>query len=125
MRKSYPLGPYGLTLVLATLAIVSMALQWHFNWDALVAQSAEQHEGIPAFYTIWSTYWAAVWENLQSEFWQLFTFVVLTTYLVHKGSHESRDGQDKFEADVQMRLDAISRRLDALQNRLNRPDDRR
>ena len=36
-------------------------------------------------------------ENWQSEFLQLLTFVVATAYLIHKGSHESKDGQQKVE----------------------------
>lgn len=125
MRRGYPLGPYGLSLVLFLLAAAAMGMYWHFNWDALVAQAAEQGEGPPAFYTIWSVYWSGVWENLLSEWWQLFTFVVLTTFLVHRGSHESRDGQDEFEAETRETLKAINRRLDALHNRLNTPQDQR
>ena len=36
--------------------------------------------------------------NWQSEFLQLLAFVVLTTYFIHRGSHESRDGDDELKA---------------------------
>lgn len=58
-------------------------------------------EFLPAFL-------AATLENWQSEFLQLLTFVVLTSFLVHKGSHKSKD------SDEQMRqvLRRIERRLE-------------
>lgn len=82
---------YGLSITLFGLALMAMVLQWHFTWDMLVA---EAEGSTPAFDLIWSTYWANVWENLQSEWWQLFTFVILTAYLYHKGSHESKDADE-------------------------------
>ena len=37
-------------------------------------------------------------ENWQSEFLQLFAFVVLAALFVHKGSAESKDSDDRVEA---------------------------
>jgi hypothetical protein len=37
-------------------------------------------------------------ENWQSEFLQLFSFVVLAALYIHKGSAESKDGEEKLEA---------------------------
>jgi SNF2 family DNA or RNA helicase len=34
-------------------------------------------------------------ENWQSEFLQLFSFVVLATYLIHKGSPQSKDSDEE------------------------------
>lgn len=39
-------------------------------------------------------------ENWQSEFLQLFAFVVLAAMYIHKGSAESRDGEEKLEASL-------------------------
>jgi hypothetical protein len=39
-------------------------------------------------------------ENWQSEFLQLFSFVVLAALYVHKGSGESKDGDEKLEASL-------------------------
>jgi hypothetical protein len=36
-------------------------------------------------------------ENWQSEFLQLFSFVVMSALLIHKGSAESRDSDDRME----------------------------
>ena len=43
-------------------------------------------------------FWSRTLENWQSEFLQLLTFVVLTTYLYHKGSHESKDSDEEMQA---------------------------
>jgi hypothetical protein len=49
--------------------------------------------------------------ELESEFLQLLTFVVLTTFLIHRNSHESRDSDDR----MQQSLDRIEKRLKALE----------
>lgn len=41
------------------------------------------------------TFLSATLENWQSEFLQLFSFVVLATYFIHKGSPQSRDSEDE------------------------------
>lgn len=46
------------------------------------------------------SFWASTLENWQSEFLQLLTFVVLTTYLIHRHSHESRDTNDEMAASI-------------------------
>ena len=37
-------------------------------------------------------------ENWQSEFLQLFSFVVISALLIHRGSAESKDGDERMEA---------------------------
>jgi hypothetical protein len=54
---------------------------------------------------------AATFENWQSEFLQLLTFVILTAYLIHRGSHESKDSDDEMMAI----LKRIERRVQALE----------
>jgi hypothetical protein len=49
----------------------------------------------------------ATFENWQSEFLQLLAFVVLTSFLIHRGSHESKDGDDELRAT----LDRVEARL--------------
>ena len=36
-------------------------------------------------------------ENWQSEFLQLFSFVVMSALLIHRGSAESKDSDDRIE----------------------------
>lgn len=47
-------------------------------------------------------------ENWQSEFLQLFSFVVLAALLIHRGSGESKDGDDRMEES----LKRIEKKLD-------------
>lgn len=39
-------------------------------------------------------------ENWQSEFLQLFSFVVFSAVLIHRGSAESKDSDDRMEASL-------------------------
>ena len=52
-------------------------------------------------------------ENWQSEFLQLFSFVVFSAVLIHRGSAESRDGDDRMEETLQR----IEKKLDELESR--------
>src|SRR3954469_15276574 len=40
-------------------------------------------------------------QNWQSEFLELASFVVLSSFLIHKGSPESKDGEDKMQATLE------------------------
>jgi hypothetical protein len=103
---------YSLSLVLAALFLVSWGLQTWTGWVEFVAeqQALEQEAAVfGAGGYVWS--WGqATFENWQSEFLQLLAFVVLTTSLIHRGSHESKDTDEAMQA----QLDRIERRLAAL-----------
>ncbi len=77
---------YSLSITLATMFLVSWATQ-------AVVQFFVLHDKAGKF-------WEATFENWQSEFLQLLTFVVLTTYLIHKDSGESKDSDERLEAKV-------------------------
>jgi Domain of unknown function (DUF6766) len=62
------------------------------------------------FWDFFPAFWQATLENWQSEFLQLFFFVVLTSFLIHRGSPESRDGTDEMQA----KLDRIEKQLSEL-----------
>ncbi len=79
---------YGLSITLAGLFLASWLAQ------ALVQIPQEG----------WHQFWISTLENWQSEFLQLFTFVVLTSFLIHKGSHESKDSQDRMESKIDVLL---------------------
>lgn len=100
---------YGLSIVLGILFLVSWGLQTWTGWVAFAAEEATHGQAAQVFGNggyVW--HWAgATMENWQSEFLQLLTFVVLTSFLIHKGSHESKDGDEELKAmikDVQKRL---------------------
>jgi hypothetical protein len=86
---------YSLSIVLAALFLTSWGLQTWAGWNHFRAEQAAHGEPSEIFGAsgyVWQ--WAATtMENWQSEFLQLLTFVVLTTFLIHRGSHESRDSE--------------------------------
>ena len=55
--------------------------------------------------------WECTPENWQSGFLQLFSFVVLSAYFIHKGSAVSKDSDEQ----MQKSLDRIEKRLKALE----------
>jgi hypothetical protein len=107
------LRDYGLGVVLAGLFIGSWILQTVSGWVEYVAQqeangTSAQIFGTAGYFWPWMQ---ATFENWQSEFLQLFSMAVLTAFLLHKGSTESKDG----EAELRLQLAAIRLQLDALQ----------
>ena len=97
---------YSLSLVLGALFLVSWLVQTVAGWFWYVSEQ-EQHEQAPQAFGPDGYFWTwlqATMENWQSEFLQLLTFVVLTSFLIHKGSHESRDEQDLMKAQIELIL---------------------
>jgi hypothetical protein len=106
---------YSLSLVLAALFLGAWVLQTVLGWYEFKAEQTEHGQAAHWFGAegyIWN--WGrATFENWQSEFLQLLTFVVLTSVLIHKGSHESKDSDERLQAAV----DRIEQRLAALDAR--------
>ncbi len=100
---------YSLSIVLIALFLLSWALQTWSGWRHFAGEQAQHGEGahwLGRDGYIWQ--WAeATFENWQSEFLQLLTFVVLTAHLIHRGSHESKDSDERMQA----QLDRIERKL--------------
>jgi hypothetical protein len=100
---------YSLSIVLAALFLVSWTLQTWAGWHKFAAGQREHQQVAEVFGQsgyVWE-WMAATMENWQSEFLQLLTFVVLTAFLIHRGSHESRDSDDEMKAT----LERIEQRL--------------
>jgi hypothetical protein len=94
---------YSLSLVLAAMFIASWLVQTLAGWVQFVSEQA-QHEQAAALFGPdgYAWHWLeATFENWQSEFLQLFTMVVLTTFLIHRHSHESRDSQDQMQEQIE------------------------
>jgi hypothetical protein len=104
---------YNLSIVLFGLFLVSWIGQTWVGWIEFVAQQSEHGQAASAFGQngyLWP--WAqATLENWQSEFLQLFCMVVFTAFLIHRGSAESKDSNDRMEQTLQR----IERRLAALE----------
>lgn len=107
------LRDYGLAVALAVLFLFSWIIQSLAGWVEFVARQTSHGETPQLFGGsgyLW-TWLEATFENWQSEFLQLFTMVVLTAFLIHKGSSESKDSDDE----MLLQLSAMRDQLDELQ----------
>ena len=97
---------------MGSLFVASFILHALFGWWQYVADQAAA--GAAASIWGWDGYvvYFAEWtfQNWQSEFLEVLLLIVLTASLIHRGSHESKDGEDEMKA----ALGRIERRLDAM-----------
>jgi hypothetical protein len=105
---------YSLSIALAILFLLSWVLQTWTGWMEYAAEQYGHGEspemfGASGYIWVWGR---STFENWQSEFLQLLTFVVLTSFLVHRGSHESKDSDDKMQAQLQR----IEQRLERIES---------
>ena len=82
-----------LTLALMALFAASLVGQWLTGWS--VANDDLQRHGRPLIgavaFLLDPLFISTVFENWESEFLQMSVYVVLTAYLVQRGSSESKD----------------------------------
>jgi hypothetical protein len=91
-----------LSVILLALFFLSLIGQFYFQYRREVDQAMVHGEPAPPIGSaqFLDSFFASVFENWQSEFFQVFAFVVLTAYFIHRGSHESADGNDEMAADI-------------------------
>jgi len=92
--REFALGLILMVLFFATW-VAHLIAEWQVFTDEQLAQGAEPQIG--DFVTEFAK---ATLENWQSEFLQLFSFVVLAALYIHKGSAESKDGEENIEASL-------------------------
>jgi hypothetical protein len=93
-------------LFLGTLVAQAIAGQANFNNEQL--QHGGQQIGIWAYVTS-AQYGAAVLENWQSEYLQFTLFILVTVWLIQRGSPESKEpGKEGKESDEEQKLGAHS-----------------
>ena len=92
--REFALGLILMFLFFATW-VAHLIAEWQVFTDEQLAQGAEPQIG--DFVTEFAK---ATLENWQSEFLQLFSFVVLAALYIHKGSAESKDGEENIEASL-------------------------
>ena len=93
---------YGFAWVTAALFVITLSGHWIFGWFAYVnEQRALQQPADLAGYTV--EMMRDTLENWQSEFLQLLWQVAGLAILLHVGSPQSKEGDDRMEA----KLDAI------------------
>jgi hypothetical protein len=110
MTERRPLGDYGLSIALGGLFVMSWAGQF-VSQVALVQHEAEAHGQEFEWSEFWTSFGQSTLENWQSEFLQLFSFVVLATYLIHRDSPQSRDGDDQIKEQLD-RIESLLRETD-------------
>jgi hypothetical protein len=104
---------FGLSIAFCVLFLVSWAAQGVTEWSSF-AQEQRVHGEPVEISDFVVAFGQSTFENWQSEFLQLFSFVVLAALLIHRGSAESKDGEDEILASVkriESRLDHLERRL--------------
>jgi hypothetical protein len=88
---------FGLSLGFCVLFFVSWAAQGVAEWQTFTDEQ-KTHGEKPEVGDFVAQFSQATLENWQSEFLQLFSFTVMASVLIHKGSAESRDGDDQIQA---------------------------
>lgn len=110
-KKNYKINRiwknYNLSIVLAILFFAAWLAQFLVQIKK-VKNDALEKGSVFQWNQYWPEFWSSTLENWQSEFLQLFTFVILTSFLIHKNSAESRDSSDRLER----KLDAILSHLE-------------
>ena len=100
---------FGLSLAFCGLFFVSWIAQGIAEWGSYRAeQVAHGEQATLGGYTV--EFGQSTLENWQSEFLQLFSFVVLSALLIHRNSAESKDSDERMEE----KIDKIAKRLDEL-----------
>jgi hypothetical protein len=98
---------FGLSISFLTLFLVSWIAQAVAEWGTFIREE-RAHGDTPRVSDFFVQFGQSTFENWQSEFLQLFSFVVFAAILIHHGSAESRDGEDRIEQAVKR----IEKRLD-------------
>jgi hypothetical protein len=84
---------YSLGIILAALWLGSWILQFMFQLP-LEMEQAKEHGQAFEWGAFFVSFFKDTFENWQSEFLQVLTFVVLTKYFVFKGSNESKQPKE-------------------------------
>jgi hypothetical protein len=100
---------FGLSLVFCGFFLLSWVAQAFAEWG-VYAQEARAHGEAVVVSDYLVQFGQSTLENWQSEFLQLFSFVVFSAVLIHKGSAESKDSDEEMQA----ALKRIEKRLDEL-----------
>jgi hypothetical protein len=90
---------FSLGLLLMVLFFVTWVGQGVAQWQTYTDEQIAHGESVQIGGFV-SEFAQSTLENWQSEFLQLFAFVVLAALYVHKGSAESKDSDEKVEASL-------------------------
>lgn len=90
---------FGLGLVLMILFFSTWVAHLISQWQTFTDEQLSHGEH-PQVGDFAAEFAQSTLENWQSEFLQLFSFVVLAALYIHKGSAESKDGEENIEASL-------------------------
>jgi Domain of unknown function (DUF6766) len=96
-----------LSIVFGLLFLIALGLQSIAGWHAHNADQLTHHEPAISWarYVTSSSFGVAVLENWQSEYLQFTLFIVLTVFLVQRGSPESKEpGKEGTESEREQRI---------------------
>jgi hypothetical protein len=97
---------YGFAWVTGALFLITLSGHWIFGWFAYVSE--QQAHGQPVLVTAYSIQMMRdTFENWQSEFLQLVWQVAGLAMLLHVGSPQSKEGDDRIEAKIDAILTAV------------------
>lgn len=88
---------FGLSLGFCSLLFISWVAQGVAQWQTYTDEQ-RQHGEPTEIGNFVSEFSQSTLENWQSEFLQLFSFTIMAAVLIHKGSGESRDSDDRIAA---------------------------
>jgi hypothetical protein len=100
---------FGLSIGFAILFFTSWIAQAFAEWHVYL-QDQRAHGEAGAISDFIVHFSQSTLENWQSEFLQLYSFVVMAALFIHRGSAESKDSNDRMEE----KLDRIERQLKEL-----------
>ena len=106
---------YSLSITVGALFLATFVLHSIFGWWQYAAdQQAHQAQATFWGWDGYAIYWGEwTFQNWQSEFLEVLLLIVLTKYLLHKGSPESRDSSDEMMATIER----IERKVDKLEGK--------
>jgi hypothetical protein len=93
------LREFGLAIVLFTLFLITWVAQLVTQWQTFTDEQRSHGESAELGDFV-AEFGQSTMENWQSEFLQLFSFVVLAALYIHKGSGESKDSDENMEASL-------------------------
>ena len=103
---------FGLSVAFSGFFLLTWIAQAFAEWG-VYAEEARTHGEAVVVSDYLVQFGQSTLENWQSEFLQLFSFVVFSAVLIHKGSAESKDSDEEMQA----ALKRIEKRLDELEPR--------
>ena len=104
---------FGLSIAFCILFLSSWFFQGVVQWQQFTDEQRMHGESVEVGDFV-ASFAQSTLENWQSEFLQLFSFVVLSALLIHKGSAESKDSDDRME----QALSRIEKRLNEMEEKV-------